>query len=98
MEVKISRYDNGVVKQIHKTATVTTVVGHPYFDYITQFSDSVLSGKVGFVPLGYEHRPDLISTVFYGTPAYWWILMLANNVSDPFEGFNVGDRIVIPNL
>lgn len=98
MEIKVSRYENGVITQVHKGSSVTTTVGHPYHDYITQFSNSVYSYKVGFVPLEFQHRPDLISNAFYGTPIYWWLIMLVNNVSDPFEGFNVGDKILIPNL
>ena len=50
------------------------------------------------IPAGFEHRPDLISNVFYGSPSNWWLLMLVNGISDPFEGFNVRDRILIPKI
>jgi hypothetical protein len=53
---------------------------------------------VGYIPAGYEHRPDLISNLFYGSPKNWWLLMLVNSVEDPFEGFNVGDSILIPKI
>jgi hypothetical protein len=52
--------------------------------------------RVGKIPAGFEHRPDLISNLFFGTPGYWWYLMLVNGVTDPFEGFNSGDQILIP--
>jgi len=51
---------------------------------------------VGFVTAGFEHTPDLLSNVFYGSPDKWWLLMLVNNINDPFEGFKVQDRILIP--
>ena len=54
--------------------------------------------EVGYVPAGYEHRPDLISNVFYGTPKNWWLLMLVNSITDPFEGFNENDQILIPKI
>lgn len=44
------------------------------------------------------HRPDSISNIFYDTPNFDWLIMLVNNISDPFEGFNVGDVIKVPIL
>lgn len=32
-----------------------------------------------------EFRVDLISYRFYGTVEYWWIILLANDVIDPFS-------------
>jgi len=93
-----SRYDKGGATYIHRNVKVTTSLGNPFQDELYKFSDLVLTGEVGNIPVGFEHRPDLISNLFYGTPENWWILMLANGVTDPFEGFNVGDRIVIPKL
>jgi hypothetical protein len=98
MATQFSRYENGVITQDHKSVKVTTTVGHPYHDYVAQNSSTVYTSRVGFIPVGYEHRPDLISNLFYGTPSFWWLIMLVNNVSDPFEGLNVNDRILIPNI
>ena len=53
---------------------------------------------VGYVPLGYENRPDKISTAFYNTPDLWWLLMITNGIVDPFEGFKVKEKIIIPKL
>ena len=30
------------------------------------------------------NRLDIISERFYGTPAYWWVIAMANNIVDPF--------------
>jgi len=51
---------------------------------------------VGYVPAGYEHRPDLISDYFYNTVNNDWLIMMYNNISDPLQQLNVGDRILIP--
>ena len=54
--------------------------------------------EVGYIPAGFEHRPDLISELFYNTPSFEWLIMMANNIDDPYESLNVGDRILIPRL
>jgi|TARA_R110002020_G_scaffold22920_9_gene76866 hypothetical protein len=53
---------------------------------------------IGYVPVGYEHRPDLISDLFYDSPRNDWLILLVNNIEDPFEGLNVGDRILLPRV
>ena len=52
--------------------------------------------KLGYVPLGFEGRPDSISNLFLDTPSFWWVVLEANNISDPFEGLVNGTRIRIP--
>lgn len=82
----------------HRNAKVKTIYNAPAYDKLIGNLENAYEYEVGYVPLGYEHRPDLISNVFYGTPAYWWLLMLVNSISDPNEGFKVADRILIPNV
>lgn len=82
----------------HKGAQITTILHSPIFDNLIQNVDSAYTYEVGFVPEGYQHRPDLISNVFYGTPKNWWLLMLVNNITDPFEGFYTNQKILIPKL
>lgn len=43
-------------------------------------------------------RPDLISYKFYGTPAFYWVLLWINDISDPFEGMYPGMLIRIPTF
>ena len=82
----------------HRGAEVTTILNTEEFDSILENLETAYEYEVGFIPAGFEHRPDLISNVFYGSPSNWWLLMLVNGISDPFEGFNVRDRILIPKI
>lgn len=52
--------------------------------------------EVGNIPPGYQHRPDLISDLFYGTVTKDWIIVMFNNIKDPFQELNVGDTILLP--
>lgn len=87
--------DSNVV--VHRNASVTTTFNAAEFDDLLINLEDIPYTE-GYVPIGYEHRPDLISKAFYGTHKNWWLLMVFNNINDPFEGFNVGDRILIPNI
>ena len=91
-------YSLDVNKVRHRNVLTTTIVNTPKFDSILSDLDSAYEYEVGYVPNGYEHRPDLISNVFYGTPKNWWLLMLVNSISDPNEGFKVNDKILIPKM
>lgn len=53
---------------------------------------------IGTIPAGYEHRADKISDLFYGTPNLDWMICWTNNINDPFQQLNVGDRIKLVNL
>ena len=91
-------YSLDVNKVRHRNVLTTTIVNTPKFDSILSDLDSAYKYEVGYVPNGYEHRPDLISNVFYGTPKNWWLLMLVNSISDPNEGFKINDKILIPKM
>jgi len=58
--------------------------------------DRIFNFKIGFVPAGFENRPDLISNIFFDTPELWWLIMRANNIEDPFEELGLGARIRLP--
>ena len=91
-------YNIGFVGVPHRDIITTTVVNSQAFDSFITSLDTTYEYETGYVPAGYEHRPDLISNVFYGTPKNWWLLMLVNNISDPFEGFYLNQKILIPKL
>jgi len=95
---KLTRYSTGEVKYTHKGKVVNSSVGSNSIDRITKYSNSIFKYDVGYIPAGFEHRPDRISNLFYGTPSYWWLILLVNNIPDSFEGLGVGDRILIPKL
>ena len=42
-----------------------------------------------------ENRLDIISMSIYGTPRYWWVIALANDIIDPFD-VPVGTELRIP--
>lgn len=44
----------------------------------------------------YENRLDLIASVFYNEPRYWWIIAQYNNVLDPFSEITAGRVLRIP--
>lgn len=47
---------------------------------------------------GHVARPDLISYMFYKTPAYYWVILWLNNISDPFEQMFAGMTLRIPTM
>jgi hypothetical protein len=57
-----------------------------------------LSYRTGVIPPGFEHRADRIADLFYDNPNLDWLVCWSNNVSDPFQQLNVGDRIRILDL
>lgn len=93
-----SRYQLGEVSYLHKNKTINSSVGSGKQDSRIRDIEIIYDYDIAVVPVGYEHRPDLISNVFYGTPAFWFLLMEVNNVTDPYEGFNVNDEILIPKI
>jgi len=91
-------YAFDVVTARHKETNVTTILNSPVFDKIVSNLEDAFEYEIGYVPNGYEHRPDLIANVFFGSPKYWWLLMLVNNITDPNEGFKLNERILIPKM
>ncbi len=47
------------------------------------------------ITAGTEYRPDIVAKNAYNREAWWWILLLANNMSDILE-FKAGTTIIIP--
>ena len=93
-----TRYKFGENIVLHKGVRTTTSVGSIQYDNFVADIENVFQYDIGFIPFQFAHRPDLISNLFYGTPEYWWLLMLVNGVTDPFEQFKPGDRIKIPRI
>ena len=93
-----SRYARGSTLITHKGNSTVTTVGSPGYSNFKTFINATSNNSIGYVPAGYEHRPDLISNLFYGSPDNWWLLMLVNGFSDPFESFLLNQRILIPKL
>ena len=91
-------YSLDEVRVNHRNITTNTIVNSEKFDLLLENLDDAFKYDIGYIPAGYEHRPDLISNLFYDSPKNWWLLMLVNGINDPFEGFNINDRILIPKI
>ena len=80
----------------HKGKTILTSVGSTIYENSTSNADNSMF-RAGFVPAGYDHRPDLISNLFFGNSDNWWTVMEINGLSDPFESLNIQDEVRLPN-
>jgi len=92
------RYSVGSVNISHKSKKIPSVVGSREYERFLRNLETGTTYTVGYVPIGYEHRPDLIANLFLGSALYWWVILEANNIVDPFDELNVGDRILIPGV
>lgn len=45
----------------------------------------------------YEGRLDLISSVFYNEPRWWWVIAQYNSILDPFKEIVAGRVLLIPS-
>ena len=91
------RYDYGVNIVSHKGKTITTSLGSTMDDFISTI-DTKYEYNIGSIPLGHDIRPDLTSYTFYDTVSRWWLLLQYNNIEDPFEGYEAGTLIKIPDI
>lgn len=80
----------------HRGKTVVTSLNSKLDEFIRNLENKEV--EVGYIPAGYEHRPDLISNLFYNTVTYDWMILMYNNIKDPFQELNVGDRILLPKI
>ena len=92
-----SRYDYGVKTIRHKGVDITTSVNSGIETTILDKIPNGISYQTGHCPALAVHRPDTISDIFYNTPSRWWFIQLFNNINDPFEALNGGDRVLIPS-
>lgn len=93
-----SQFYLGVTIHEHRGRKIPVSIGTPSYDSVVSDMENFQEVDVGYIPAGFEHRPDLISNLFYGSASYWWLILLINNIADPFEGLNVGDRILLPKI
>tara|TARA_R110000751_G_scaffold55062_7_gene118179 strand:- start:2817 stop:3128 length:312 start_codon:yes stop_codon:yes gene_type:complete len=93
----MSRYQYGVTAITHKGKTITTSIHTPFMDSIDPTSPNS-QHDVAKIKQYVKHRPDTISDIFYNSSAYWWYILLYNNINDPFEGLNSSTKILIPQI
>lgn len=90
----INHLSLGSQSTVHKDKKLVKSEPNKINDFLN--SVNVERVEVVYIPAGYEHRPDLISFNFYNTVKNDWLIMMYNNISDPFQQLNVGDRLLIP--
>lgn len=44
-----------------------------------------------------DMRPDNISNKVYGTVEFWWVILLVNDINNPFTDIDPGTVLTIPN-
>ena len=66
-------------------------------NWIAQTIDKSSEDQFYVVTMNEEDRLDIISTSFYGTPKYWWVIAIANNIIDPFT-LEIGTNLRIPPI
>jgi|TARA_R110002020_G_scaffold61558_1_gene165541 hypothetical protein len=93
-----SRNSFGVIKVRHKGQTILTSVGSRKYEdtFCGLNSARNFPNKIGSIPAGYAHRPELISNLFLDTPGSWWLICERNNIFDIFEQLKLSDRVYIP--
>ena len=86
-------YDPEVIE--HRGKTLKTVIASRKFnEFYSQLGQD--NYQIAILSPVMAGRPDIISQAAYGTPAYWWIIVLANSVNDIDEDLTAGKEIKIP--
>lgn len=82
---------------VHKGKTIRSVTSSRRFN---EFYETLGNNdyKIAILSSIMEGRPDIISQAAYGTPAYWWLIVLANSIIDYDEDLVAGKEIKIPVL
>ena len=88
----------GVVYIQHRGHSIPTTVGSKQYEntFGGLQGNANFANTIGNIPIGYAHRPDLISNLWAGTPGLWWLICEQNNIFDVFEQLKSGDRIYLP--
>jgi len=53
-----------------------------------------------FITVLQEHleRPDIISSLAYNDPDYWWVIFEFNGIRDPLFDLKIGQNLRIPEI
>ena len=90
-----SRAQQGQVFINHKGISIPTSVGSRRYE--DNYGGVSFAPPTGTIPLGFAHRPDLISNLFMDTPDLWWTVCENNSIFDVFEQLNSGESINLPH-
>jgi hypothetical protein len=92
----INHYNLGSYSVTHQGKVIQIADKIALANYLNSLENVTI--EVGYIPAGFEHRPDLISNLFYNTTTKDWLILMFNNITDPFQQLNVNDRILIPMI
>lgn len=62
-----------------------------------KYVDESAEDSYYIVTINEENRLDMIANSFYGTPKYWWVIAIANEIIDPFD-IPIGTKLRIPPI
>lgn len=90
------QYENN--SRYQRVRTLKDEKGNVYHEnWIKRGIDTSASDSYYTVTMVEENRLDIISSSYYGTPRYWWVIAIANNIIDPFD-VPIGTELRIPTL
>jgi len=92
----MNRLSAGSVVINHKGKKIPTSVGSRSYESLYSGVNVGVGLRMGKIPTGYGHRPDLIANLFMGTPSEWWSICEVNAIFDVFEQLKTGDAIRVP--
>lgn len=93
---QINHYTLGSKEVTHRGKILSIPLTGAASDFIASLNNQPMT--VGRVPPGYAHRPEMISDLFYDTVTKDWVILMFNNIKDPFQQLNVGDQVLIPKI
>lgn len=93
MQSNNGRLTYGSIVINHKGKKIPTSVGSLRYESTFSRGPGATNAEI---PLGYEHRPELISSLFMDDPDMWWVICERNAIFDVFEQLNSGDSIGLP--
>ena len=79
-----SRFKNTVIIEYKGNIMPAMMKKFDFLDKSKLADDDILKVEIDGRTAG---RPDLISNDIYGTPLFKWVLLLFNNVTNPFDGW-----------
>ena len=87
-----------VLNDVRQIATIEGVKETEYLSVETSIFKKELIFRNNHIVSEKElHRPDLLSQNQYENTNFWWIILLYNDITDPFE-IKIGDLLRIPDI
>lgn len=92
----MDHYSIGFTDYLHRGETIRSLVGSKEAEAYIRDVSRTNNVQIGYIPEGFQFRPDLIAETFYDSPSNWWTLLVYSNIPD-FKDLKVMKRLIIPN-